>query len=132
MEKRFRSIAKAISWRIVGTIVLASVSYFITGSIKLMTMITILFECIQLVNYYWHERLWMKIKWGKIPHPLQNLPVKRRLKPEHMRQLEAQLQAWGYFDGNDESNGKTRIKKNRRLRPVKPLPLGVSLKKETA
>lgn len=131
MEKKTRSIAKAVSWRLIGTIVLAGVSYLITGSLKHMTFITILFECIQLINYYWHERVWMKVKWGKIIHPLEELPVNRKLSPRHMEMIRRQLKDWGYLDEgkHNEVIGK---KKKRAARQVKPklLPLGVQLKKE--
>jgi uncharacterized membrane protein len=128
MEKKWRSILKAITWRMIGTMVLATVSYFITGSIKHMTLITIVFECIQLINYYWHERLWMRIKWGKILHPLQELPVKKTIAPEHMEILRTQLRDWGYL--NESINEKPK----RRRKPVrvgtKILPAGANLKKE--
>jgi uncharacterized membrane protein len=125
MEKKSRSILKAITWRMIGTIVLASVSYLITGSLKHMTFITIFFECIQLINYYWHERVWMKVKWGRIPHPLQELPVSKKLQPEHMEIIKDQLEGWGYLD----IENKKKNKKFQRTR--KALPLGVRLEKET-
>ncbi len=109
MDKNSRSIAKAITWRIIGTIVLASVTYLITGSLKHMTMITIIFEFIQLLNYYWHERVWMKIKWGKILHPLQQLPVSKEIAPQHMEVLRMKLEEWGYLDKN--SDKKISLKK---------------------
>ena len=77
---------------------LGTISYLITGSIRHMTLITIVFEAVQLVNFFWHERVWMQIKWGKIMHPLSELPVSKKLTPEHMEILKDKLDEWGYLD----------------------------------
>jgi len=63
-ESRKRSIAKAISYRIICIIMLALVTYLITGDIFEMTSIVIVFQSIQMFIYYFHERLWERIKWG--------------------------------------------------------------------
>lgn len=59
-----RSIAKSISFRIISIIVLALITYLITGNIVEMTYIVIIFQAIQTFVYYFHERLWEKTTWG--------------------------------------------------------------------
>lgn len=64
-EKPLRSIAKALSWRIVGTLDTLMVSYFVTGKIVLAASIATVDFLTKLVLYFFHERIWNKIKWGK-------------------------------------------------------------------
>jgi uncharacterized membrane protein len=64
-EKPVRSIAKALSWRIVGTLDTLLVSYFVTGKIILAASIASVDFLTKLFLYFFHERIWNKIKWGK-------------------------------------------------------------------
>jgi uncharacterized membrane protein len=60
-----RSLAKAITWRITGTIDTFIISWFITGQILLASGIAFT-EIMTKVFLFWgHERLWNKIKWGR-------------------------------------------------------------------
>jgi len=63
-ETRKRSIVKAISYKIICIIILASITYLITGDIVQMTSIVIIFQLIQMIIYYLHERVWEQVKWG--------------------------------------------------------------------
>lgn len=64
-EKPIRSIAKAVSWRLLGTIDTLVVSYFITGEVTLAASIASIDFVTKLILYFFHERIWNKIKWGK-------------------------------------------------------------------
>lgn len=64
-EKPVRSIVKALSWRIVGTADTLIVSYILTGKIALAASIASVDFLTKLVLYFFHERIWNKIKWGK-------------------------------------------------------------------
>lgn len=64
-DKPVRSIVKALSWRIVGTLDTLVVSYFVTGKIFLAASIASVDFLTKLVLYFFHERIWNKIKWGK-------------------------------------------------------------------
>ncbi len=64
-EKPLRSIVKALSWRVVGTLDTLIVSYFLTGKIALAASIASVDFLTKLVLYFFHERIWNKIKWGK-------------------------------------------------------------------
>lgn len=61
-----RSLVKGVSWRVVGTMDTIVISYFITG--HWLTAIKIgVFEVItKILLFYLHERVWGKIKWGRI------------------------------------------------------------------
>jgi uncharacterized membrane protein len=64
-EKPIRSVAKALSWRIVGTLDTLVVSYFLTGQISLAASIASVDFITKLILYFFHERIWNVIKWGK-------------------------------------------------------------------
>ncbi|MHB0756746.1 DUF2061 domain-containing protein [Polaribacter sp. M15] len=64
-EKPLRSIVKALSWRLIGTLDTLVVSYFLTGKITLAASIASVDFLTKLVLYFFHERIWNKIKWGK-------------------------------------------------------------------
>jgi uncharacterized membrane protein len=64
-EKIKRSLVKTISWRIVGTIATIIISWLITGTLALAFSIGFIELISKLVLYYYHERAWNKIKWGK-------------------------------------------------------------------
>jgi len=64
-EKLKRSIAKTASWRVVGTLATVIISYIITGTLALAFSIGIVELVSKLVLYFFHERVWNKIKWGK-------------------------------------------------------------------
>ncbi len=64
-EKPVRSIAKAVSWRVVGTLDTLIVSYVLTGEIALATSIASIDFVTKMILYFFHERIWNRIKWGK-------------------------------------------------------------------
>ena len=64
-EKPIRSMAKALSWRVVGTIDTLVVSYLLSGEITLAASIASVDFLTKLGLYFFHERAWNKIKWGK-------------------------------------------------------------------
>ena len=64
-EKPLRSVVKTLSWRVIGTIDTLIVSYILTGEIALATSIASVDFLTKLVLYFFHERAWNKIKWGK-------------------------------------------------------------------
>lgn len=64
-EKPLRSVIKALSWRLIGTLDTLIVSYVLTGEIGLATSIASIDFITKLVLYFFHERIWNTIKWGK-------------------------------------------------------------------
>ncbi|MEH6535355.1 MAG: DUF2061 domain-containing protein [Psychroserpens sp.] len=64
-EKIKRTLVKTISWRVLGTIATIVISYLITGTLALAFSIGFIELISKLVLYYFHERTWNKIKWGK-------------------------------------------------------------------
>ena len=64
-EKIKRTLAKTISWRALGTIATIVISYAITGTLALAFSIGVIELVSKLLLYFFHERAWNKIKWGK-------------------------------------------------------------------
>ena len=98
LETRSRAWMKSLVWRILGIFILGVISWSITRDLKEMTIITALFHGIRLILYYVHERIWEKIKWGRIKHPLSILPVDRELTPSDLNKVRNQLKELGYLD----------------------------------
>ncbi len=64
-EKPIRSVVKAISWRVVGTIDTLLVSWFVAGDLKIASSIASVDFATKMILYFFHERAWNAIKWGK-------------------------------------------------------------------
>ncbi|PKQ46448.1 DUF2061 domain-containing protein [Confluentibacter flavum] len=64
-EKPIRSIAKSISWRIIGTIDTMIISWIITGKLNTALLIGGVEVVTKMVLYFFHERIWNSVKWGK-------------------------------------------------------------------
>ena len=61
-----RSLAKAVSWRVTGTIDTFLISWLIIGQVLIASGIA-LTEILTKVFLFWvHERVWNKIHWGKL------------------------------------------------------------------
>jgi len=64
-EKPIRSVVKAFSWRLVGTIDTMIISWFITGKLTMALSIGSIEVITKMILYYGHERIWNLIKWRK-------------------------------------------------------------------
>jgi uncharacterized membrane protein len=65
-EKSYRSIAKSVSWRTIGTIDTIVISLFITGKLDLALAIGGVEVFTKMALYYLHERTWNRIKFGRV------------------------------------------------------------------
>ncbi len=61
-----RSIVKTISYRIIILILDFTSIYIFTGQIKIAFGFMVVSNVYTTVGYFFHERIWDKIKWGKI------------------------------------------------------------------
>lgn len=66
MENFARSLLKTISWRISGTSSTMLISYIVIGDIAIAGSIAIIQIVINTILYYIHERIWNKIRIGRI------------------------------------------------------------------
>lgn len=65
-EKSYRSIVKTMSWRTIGTIDTIIISYIITGKPGLAFSIGGIEVFTKMALYYFHERTWNRINFGRI------------------------------------------------------------------
>lgn len=64
-EKAYRSVVKTISWRVLGTIDTMVISYLITGSLAMAASIGSIEVVTKMILYYFHERIWNKLSFGR-------------------------------------------------------------------
>lgn len=64
-RSRKRHIAKAITWRLIGTIDTILLSWFITGDPLVGLQIGFAEVITKMILYYLHERIWFKINLSK-------------------------------------------------------------------
>jgi uncharacterized membrane protein len=96
MDTRKRSWVKSVTWRAVGLVILGGIAYAVTGDLGAMTIITLLFHGVRLILYYWHERLWERISWGKNRHPLEHFCMKENLTAGEVAEIQQILEERGY------------------------------------
>ncbi|CAM3923209.1 DUF2061 domain-containing protein [Arcobacter cloacae] len=65
-EKPYRSVVKTISWRTVGTLDTIIISYFVTGNLVMAASIGTIELVTKMVLYYFHERAWNKLSFGRV------------------------------------------------------------------
>ena len=63
-EGHGRSLAKALSWRAVGTVDTFVISFFVTGKVSLAGTIAAVEIVTKVMIYYLHERIWAAVPWG--------------------------------------------------------------------
>ncbi len=75
MEKRLRSLAKTISWRIVATLTTILLVFVFTGNLAISLNVGGLEIILKTVIYYLHERVWNLTSFGRertkqaVPNP---------------------------------------------------------------
>lgn len=66
IEKPYRSLTKAVSWRVTGTLDTILISFLITGKIKMAVSIGFIELFTKICLYYLHERVWERIRFGRM------------------------------------------------------------------
>ncbi len=61
IDSRKKSVAKAISWRLMASMVILASVYIFTGEAILSINVTLVDIILKLFLYYFHERAWMRI-----------------------------------------------------------------------
>jgi uncharacterized membrane protein len=64
-ETRKRSIVKSVTWRIICVVVSIITAYFLTGKLDVSVAIGTVYNAITMILYYFHERFWNGLMWGK-------------------------------------------------------------------
>lgn len=64
-DSHSRSLAKGISWRIVASLATMIIVYLLTGDLELMATAGVVDLIVKFTLYYFHERAWAHISWGR-------------------------------------------------------------------
>lgn len=69
MDSHQRSIVKAITYRLLGTILTTVIAYVITGEAKWSAAIGVTDAVFKSGFFYLHERIWNRIHFGRSQGP---------------------------------------------------------------
>ncbi len=65
-ESRVRSILKAVTYRITGTLTTAAIVWTVTGELALAIAVGGVEPAVKIVVYYVHERAWQQVPRGAV------------------------------------------------------------------
>ena len=68
-----RSLAKAVSWRFIGSLDTFILSMIFTGRLRYAVSIASAEALTKIVLFYLHERAWRMIRWGRLEEPAPSL-----------------------------------------------------------
>ena len=68
-DSHYRSLAKALSWRVVATIITMFVALVITRDGTIALEIGLADTAIKFFAFYGHERLWNRLRFGRKKAP---------------------------------------------------------------
>ena len=69
MDSKQRTLAKTAVYRSSITILLFTLLWISTNNIYETSVVTIIFNVLATIIYYFHERMGGKIKWGNLAEP---------------------------------------------------------------
>nr|CAA6830171.1 MAG: Unknown protein [uncultured Thiotrichaceae bacterium] len=67
METTLRTTSKAVTWQLLGFVVMTLLGYYYTGSLSSAASLAGSSMTTGFIFYFLHEKLWQKISWGKQP-----------------------------------------------------------------
>jgi uncharacterized membrane protein len=65
VDSHHRSVTKAITWRLTGSLDTFVISFILTGHLTIAGSIAGTELLTKIVLYYFHERAWASISWGR-------------------------------------------------------------------
>ena len=63
--KKSRSLAKSLTWRVVALLTTFIILYALSKDINMATLATLITNGVNFIAYYYHERIWNSVSWGK-------------------------------------------------------------------
>jgi uncharacterized membrane protein len=98
IERHHRSLIKTISWRVIATIATMLIVYIFTGELILTLGVGAVEVISKMILYYFHERIWNLITWGKWHHPLSDFDIKGEVDESDKEIIRHKLREMGYID----------------------------------
>jgi len=65
MNSKKRSLAKTVTYRLISSGIGFLVVWVLSGNVKASAMFSVAELIYKPLQYYIHERVWQRIKWGK-------------------------------------------------------------------
>lgn len=61
-----RSLVKGVCWEVISFIITFAIVYLIYGGFKTSFLFSLALTLIKSSLFFFHERAWKRVKWGKI------------------------------------------------------------------
>lgn len=71
-ESHLRSVLKAVTYRVLGTVTTGILAYAVTGDFRVSVTITALEPLVKTIVYYLHERAWQLVPRGSVRRLLRS------------------------------------------------------------
>jgi len=65
MDSPQRSLAKALSWRLIATVITSLLVFALTGRAEFAAKVGLADTVLKLLIYFGHERIWNRIPFGR-------------------------------------------------------------------
>lgn len=66
MDSHLRSVMKAVSYRVLATLVTGTLAFLFTGNLLIAVGIGSTEMLSKMFLYWAHERLWNRVRWGRV------------------------------------------------------------------
>jgi adenylylsulfate kinase len=96
-DAHYRSIIKSLSWRVFATLSTILIVFAFTRKLVLSLGVGAVEIVVKLILYYFHERIWGVIPFGRKKHPLSDLSVSGPVKKEDIAIIKEKLRQLGYI-----------------------------------
>lgn len=60
-----RSLVKGLTWESFALVITLIVAYAVLGDVRMSLKLTFISQGIKVFFFWWHERIWHQIRWGK-------------------------------------------------------------------
>ncbi|MEO1744981.1 MAG: DUF2061 domain-containing protein [Pseudomonadota bacterium] len=64
METPRRTLAKTLSWQLIGMLTMTALGYWQTGSLTVGASLALSASAMGVVMFFIHERAWARVRWG--------------------------------------------------------------------
>lgn len=73
MDHPKRTLLKTLTWRVIALVVTIAVVYVYSGDVKESLVIGLTANLLKMFLYYFHERAWNRVHFGRTKHPEYNI-----------------------------------------------------------
>ena len=91
---------KSVTYRVFASIVTALLIFSFTGKLLLAIGLGLLDSVVKILVFFLHERMWSAIRFGRILHPLEEIPIRKPLPEQDKEAIRSKLNEMGYLEEN--------------------------------